>query len=119
MENNLNSLQEHDHLRHVVQNNPQGTADANCDLLLMYEGNNLLTESTATSTEKASTEIENSSPYKIPEIRSMFDSLLKDVWSGEWSTLRPVPFKDTLEIFYPQFRGAHQQDCQVIGIFQL
>ena len=50
---------------------------------------------------------------KIPEIKTMFGTLLEQIWSGEWSSLRPTQFKDTLEIFHPQFRGAHQQDCQV------
>ena len=50
---------------------------------------------------------------KIPEIKTMFGTLLEQIWSGEWSSLRPNQFKDTLEIFHPQFRGAHQQDCQV------
>lgn len=49
----------------------------------------------------------------LPEIKNGFGNLLEQVWSGEWSTLRPVSFKDKLEIFHPQFRGAHQQDCQV------
>ena len=55
---------------------------------------------------------------KIPEIKTMFGSLLEQIWSGEWSSLRPTQFKDTLEIFHPQFRGAHQQDCQVHEIFK-
>ena len=56
---------------------------------------------------------------KIPQIKTMFGSLLEQIWSGEWSSLRPTQFKDTLEIFHPQFRGAHQQDCQVHEIVKV
>ena len=59
-----------------------------------------------------SVEMLNTFPENIPEIKSVFGDLLEQVWSGKWSTVKPTPFKDTLEIFHPQFRGAHQQDCQ-------
>ena len=103
------SLPPHDKETSLEQNRHKDTAVTNCDLLLVCEENKIVDES-----KNPSSGVDNSSPYKIPELKYMFGSLLKEVWSGEWSTLRPVPFKDTLEIFHPQFRGAHQQDCQVI-----
>ena len=113
-ETDLHSLPPHDKPISLEQNRHQDTAVTNCDLHLVCEENKVLDESNAISKDAPSSGVDNSSPYKIPELRNMFGSLLKEVWSGEWSTLRPVPFKDTLEIFHPQFRGAHQQDCQVI-----
>ena len=47
------------------------------------------------------------------QIQSQFGPLMKDVWSGEWTSLKPLQFKEALEMHHPQFRGAHQQDCQV------
>ena len=44
---------------------------------------------------------------KTDEVTSLcgkFGQLLKNVWAGEYSTLKPFAFKSTLEITHPQFK---------------
>ena len=38
--------------------------------------------------------------------------LLKDVWAGDYSLLKPLTFKECLSNTHPQFSGSHQHDCQ-------
>ena len=45
-------------------------------------------------------------------IVSNFQPLLRDVWSGDYSLLKPTSFKESLSTSHPQFAGAHQHDCQ-------
>ena len=45
-------------------------------------------------------------------ITTKFQPLLKDVWAGDYSLLKPLTFKECLSITHPQFAGAHQHDCQ-------
>merc|ERR1719376_60792 len=45
-------------------------------------------------------------------ISGRFGPLVKDVWAGEYATLKPYNFKSTLELTHPQFKGNHQHDCQ-------
>ena len=73
----------------------------------------LLDNSSTIANEVLSEQVADIFSEQLPEIKGVFGSLLEQIWSGNWSTLKPIPFKDTLEIFHPQFRGAHQQDCQV------
>ena len=47
-----------------------------------------------------------------PSISERFGPLVKDVWAGEYSTLKPSGFKSTLELNHPQFKGSVQHDCQ-------
>lgn len=96
------------------QNNAIDTTITNCDLLLDSKNDIPVDELPTIGREILDIQLEEPSPQKLTAIRPKFGSLLTDVWSGEWTTLRPVPFKETLEIYHPQFRGAHQQDCQVI-----
>ena len=48
----------------------------------------------------------------ISGITAKFQPLLKDVWAGDYSLLKPMTFKECLSITHPQFAGAHQHDCQ-------
>ena len=64
----------------------------------MYMNHLSNTKNDAWSDERAQSFVE-----KVPEIKTMFGSLLEQIWSGEWSSLRPTPFKDTLEIFHPKY----------------
>ena len=81
-----------------------------CDLITKADESMPLQDSNADGMSKKQAQLFEET---IPEIKTMFGTLLEQIWSGEWSSLKPTPFKDTLEIFHPQFRGAHQQDCQV------
>ncbi|KAL1445201.1 hypothetical protein MTO96_029306 [Rhipicephalus appendiculatus] len=38
--------------------------------------------------------------------------LLRQVWSGSYSCLRPAPFKEALAQACPQFSDCRQHDCQ-------
>ena len=87
-----------------------------CDLITKADESMPLQDSNTDGMSKEQAQIFEET---IPEIKTMFGTLLEQIWSGEWSSLRPTPFKDTLEIFHPQFRGAHQQDCQVWKRFKL
>ena len=40
--------------------------------------------------------------------------LLKDVWAGDYSLLKPLTFKECLSNTHPQFSGSHQHDCQEV-----
>ena len=82
-----------------------------CDLITKADESMPLQDSNADGLSKEQAQVFEET---IPQIKTMFGTLLEQIWSGEWSSLRPTPFKDTLEIFHPQFRGAHQQDCQVL-----
>ncbi len=42
-----------------------------------------------------------------------FSPLTRDVWSGDYSALRPVEFKESLSKRNIIFMGTQQHDCQV------
>ena len=94
-------------------NKSESTAIDHCITKAKCDENLLLDHSSSMANEALSEQAPNPFPEQIPEIKNVFGTLLEQIWSGNWSTLKPIPFKDTLEIFHPQFRGAHQQDCQV------
>ena len=85
-----------------------------CDEITKADENMPLEDLSTTKCDGVLIEQTQQFEENIPQIKTMFGNLLEQIWSGEWSSLRPTPFKDTLEIFHPQFRGAHQQDCQVL-----
>ena len=95
------------------ENKSEATAIDHCIIKPESDENLLLDHSNSMTNEALSEPVPNAFPEQIPEIKNVFGTLLEQIWSGNWSTLKPIPFKDTLEIFHPQFRGAHQQDCQV------
>ena len=97
----------------VQENESKGTAIDHSIMNSECDENLLLDNSSTIANEVVSEQVPNMFSEQLPEIKSVFGSLLEQIWSGNWSTLKPIPFKDTLEIFHPQFRGAHQQDCQV------
>ena len=97
----------------LKQNKSEDVLSKTCDLVSTSGDNLPLQDLSSIKNGAWSDEQAQLFAEKIPEIKTMFGSLLEQIWSGEWSSLRPTPFKDTLEIFHPQFRGAHQQDCQV------
>ncbi|XP_011305765.1 ubiquitin carboxyl-terminal hydrolase 9 isoform X2 [Fopius arisanus] len=41
-----------------------------------------------------------------------FSSLLSKMWSGRYSVVRPVEFKQTLGAYHSQFKDYRQHDCQ-------
>ncbi|XP_075538879.1 ubiquitin carboxyl-terminal hydrolase 11-like isoform X3 [Dermacentor variabilis] len=45
-------------------------------------------------------------------LTSQLAHLLRQVWSGSYSCLRPVPFKEALAQACPQFSDCRQHDCQ-------
>jgi ubiquitin carboxyl-terminal hydrolase 4/11/15 len=42
-----------------------------------------------------------------------YGSLVKDLWSGDYTVVTPSSFKSTIGEFQPQFSGYQQQDSQV------
>jgi ubiquitin carboxyl-terminal hydrolase 8 len=48
-----------------------------------------------------------------------YAELMKAMWLGKSSVIRPVSFKSQLERFAPQFRGSHQHDSQELLSFLL
>ncbi|XP_014781994.1 uncharacterized protein LOC106877571 [Octopus bimaculoides] len=41
-----------------------------------------------------------------------FCQLVRKVWSGHFSLIHPLDFKNTLGMYYPQFQDFRQHDCQ-------
>nr|XP_018899838.1 PREDICTED: ubiquitin carboxyl-terminal hydrolase 15-like [Bemisia tabaci] len=41
-----------------------------------------------------------------------FSVLVEKVWSGQYSVIHPIEFKQTLGAHYPQFKDYRQHDCQ-------
>ncbi|XP_074658140.1 uncharacterized protein LOC141911078 [Tubulanus polymorphus] len=45
-------------------------------------------------------------------LTSRFSSLVNKMWSGQFSCIHPLFFKEMLAIYHPQFRNYRQHDCQ-------
>ena len=48
-----------------------------------------------------------------------YAKLMKDMWSGRYTSVAPVDFKQTIGEFRPQFAGFQQQDSQEFMLFLL
>lgn len=51
------------------------------------------------------------------KLAKSYGSLLKDMWSEQYSVVNPFEFKDIIGEFQPQFSGYQQQDSQVVHAF--
>ncbi|XP_049622696.1 ubiquitin carboxyl-terminal hydrolase 15-like [Suncus etruscus] len=51
------------------------------------------------------------------EIAKSYAELIKQIWSGKFSSVKPTAFKTKVGRFAPQFSGYQQQDCQELLAF--
>jgi ubiquitin C-terminal hydrolase len=53
------------------------------------------------------------------EIARTFGEMIKGLWSGKYSFIKPRGFKEAVGKFAPQFSGFEQQDSQELLTFLL
>ena len=55
----------------------------------------------------------------LHSLTDQFASLLQKMWSGNYSVLRPVEFKQALGSYYPQFKDFRQVNVMHFEMFLL